>query len=156
MVSSSQTVQDHLLAWLERYFENRRLMDKTILSIVKKTDCLVLEKNNGPSKYYFILSSLEDVKVKLKDLIQPHQYIVTLNTKENFDFLVSNWDLFHSVSHFGMMFINPFSKLDKKWILFPSTHNLISDGKSIKKSLAVLFANVDEISINEFLKIING
>lgn len=155
MASEIDSIRDHLLMWLERYFENRRLMDRTISAVSKKDDCIVIEKTSGPSKYYFVFPSLDDIKSSLTDYVQPHQYIVALNTKDNLDVISTSWDSLHSVQHFGLMFINPFSKLDKKWVVFPSTHHLISDGKSIKKSLSVLFNNVDATTVKEVSKIIS-
>ena len=52
-------------------------------------------------------------------------------------------------------FANPFSKLEKKWVVFPSTHNKVSEENKIKEGLIALYENVDEIKLEEYKKIIN-
>ena len=44
----------------------------------------------------------------------------------------------------SVMFVNPESKIDKKWIIYPATHNSICDASSLKTGLESMFAMVDE------------
>jgi len=43
-------------------------------------------------------------------------------------------------------FINPFSKLDEKWIIFPHTHHRICDPDSLQTGLRTMSEMVDEIT----------
>lgn len=149
-----QDITKYLLEWLERYFENRKVMDRTIRSITTEKDSLILEKKDGIKKTYQIIPSLEDTDVKT--YAQDHHTIVTVNTTKNLSVVVSDWKTFSEVRHFSIMFVNPFSRLEKKWVVFPSTHHMISEGKGIKKGLQTLFETVEPITLEKFQMIVQS
>lgn len=153
--NADSAVIEYILVWLERYFENRKIMDSSIKKVDRGKDSLVILKKDGGKKSYSVIPDLSK-KASVDPFISPESCIVTLNTKENFAFVVSEWKRFHDVRHFSIMFINPFSRLDKKWVVFPSTHHLISEGKGIKKGLQALYENVEPITLSEFEKIVKS
>lgn len=146
---------EYILVWLERYFQNRKIMDRTIGEIEKGKDEIIVLKKDGSKKIYSVIPVLSNVPT-LDPFISSERSIVTLNTKENFSFVVSEWKRFQDVRHFSIMFVNPFSRLDKKWVVFPSTHHMISEGKGIRKGLQSLYENVEPISIKEFETIVKS
>ncbi len=144
----------YLLEWLERYFENRKVMDRSISSITTDDTILTLEKKDGTKKVYHIIPSLKDADIS--QYVQAQHTIVTVNTSENLSVVVSDWKGLSNVRHFSIMFVNPFSRMEKKWVVFPATHHMISEGKGIKKGLQTLFETVEPITLEKFQMIIQS
>ena len=66
-----------------------------------------------------------------------------------------NWDEFSKFKGLVFYFINPFSNLDKKWVVQPYVHAQIADNASLKTGLKSMFETVDllnEEEINEKFK----
>ena len=59
------------------------------------------------------------------------------------------------IKYLVVYFVNPFSKIEKKWIIYPSTHNRISDEASLKPGLRAMFDTVEAISKKEVEKILS-
>ena len=82
-------------------------------------------------------------------------FLVCYNTAENLDFLITNWDaLVKFKRNFCVIFINPFSATDKKWAVYPATHDLITERPALKSGLQVLFSTVDKTTKEEIEKIV--
>lgn len=123
-----------LLEWTENYLKNRDLSVRKIVSM--KTD----EKNN-----------LIDVKFKDKSVkhhILPvlseqtltgtgSRVIVSLNSKENFDFLIKNWGKISKIKDFSILFVN--LKHNDKWLINPYVHSMIADPESLESGLKTMF-----------------
>ena len=77
--------------------------------------------------------------------------IVTLNSKENFDMIIKNWHKLISFKFLNIIFANPFSALDKKWVIFPYTHHKICDESSLENGLRAMFEMVEPIEESQFL-----
>ena len=75
--------------------------------------------------------------------------IVTLNSKENFGAMLKNWNKLIDFKFLNIIFINPFSETDKKWIVFPCTHNKICDESSLESGLKSIFETVEIIDEQE-------
>lgn len=125
---------NELLEWTNNYLKNRDLTLRKIVSL--KVD----EKNN------FI-----DVKFKDKTVhyqIVPvltqqtfsgtgNRVVVCLNSKENFDFLIKNWNEFSKIKDFCILFVN--LKHNDKWLINPYVHSLIADPESLESGLKTMF-----------------
>lgn len=72
--------------------------------------------------------------------------IVMFNNKENLDKVVEKWDVIDKDPKFQLIFSNPFSVTDKRWIIFPYTHSRITEASALKSGLKSLFNVVDPIS----------
>lgn len=78
--------------------------------------------------------------------------IVTVHCKENLAVLVNGWKIFAQFKRmFSMMFANPSSKTEKCWMLYPMTHDLVTEDKSLKAGLESIAMNVESITKEAFL-----
>ena len=78
-------------------------------------------------------------------------FIVTLNTKQNLDFLIKSWKSFSSNEKLTLIFANPSSELETKWIVKPYIHNRICDEGSLASGLKSMFDNVGPVNEKELL-----
>ena len=83
--------------------------------------------------------------------------MVTYNTKEAFDAVIKNWEkLAKFKRHFSIYFVNPFSRTEKRWTIYPMTHDMVTEKAGLKPGLASLFLTVDAITKEEVEKILKG
>jgi len=94
---------------------------------------------------------MEEVTAKLNE--KKHFGLIVFNTKENFDIIIENWDKLIKFNFLTIYFVNPFSSLDKKWIINPSVHHKICDESSLKLGLKSMFESVDVITEKEIDKL---
>ena len=75
-----------------------------------------------------------------------HYGLVILNSKENLNVIIGNWKRLIEFKNLCVYFVNPFSQLDKKWLVFPCTHNRICDENSLETGLKAMFEMVESIT----------
>jgi len=146
----------YLKDWLYRFIVNRDLIPKKIDNIADENSLLITNLKNGNKRAFLVIPFLEDVDAVFKELKDyPNCAVVVYNSKKNMDSVVKHWEkLIKFNKHFSIYFVNPFSRMDKKWIVYPYTHNMISDKKGWKEGLLSLYNNVEEVNIKELEKII--
>ena len=85
-----------------------------------------------------------------------HTSLVCYNTEDNFKYVFAHWNKLVGLGgHFSVYFINPFSKEEKRWIVYPQTHEAISEGENTEMGLKSLSGRVDRITQKEVLTILN-
>lgn len=133
----------NLSEWVKNYLKNRDVFKNEILGFEKgEWSDIVVKKI---SEDLFVLVS-EDLNEALKNKIKDENLIVAcLNTKKNVDFLINNWNFFAKFKKLAMFFINPNSKTETKWILYPYTHNFIADEKTLSTGLKSMSEGVEEV-----------
>ena len=117
---------------------------------------MLLHLRDGKKHLFVIVPFLEDMDQALARL-KDHEpcTLAIYNARQNLDLVIKNWEkLVKFKRHFSIYFINPFSKLDKRWIIFPQTHQLVTDKTGLKPGLEALFITVDPIAKEEVGKII--
>ena len=142
-----------LLEWAINYIKNRDLLKKNIESIEKsKEDGFIV--NFKDKKQYFIVKPFIEDFSEIINKINKGEYfsLVIFNTKENFKAIVDNWNILIEFKNLSIYFVNPFSQLDKKWIIYPYTHHKISDKASLEIGLRTMFEMVESISKEELNK----
>ncbi|HLC66875.1 MAG TPA: hypothetical protein VJK52_04505, partial [Candidatus Nanoarchaeia archaeon] len=83
--------------------------------------------------------------------------VVTYQTQENLDQLVQDWDVYARFKrHFAIYFINPFSPTEKCWVLFPWSHNVISERASLKPGLLSIASSVDFATLAQIEQSVKG
>lgn len=152
---------DFLKQWIVRYLNNRNIMLNNIDTISEGNEAelsLDVKFKTKDQKYFLIGFLNENDFSKIKNEVQKDQYsaIVLFNTKDNLNFVVKNWSDLIKNRKLILMFLNPFSKTDKMWSVFPQTHDFVSEGKAIKEGLTTLFSNVEESTEQELRKIIES
>ncbi len=133
-----------LKEWALNYIKNRDLLVKQIEKIEENKDGwdIVVTARSG-LKFYLIVPKMENFEKILERVNNHHLTVVAFNTKENLDIMIENWSKVKDHEHLAIMFVNPNSELDKKWLVFPYTHHKITEKASLKKGLKTLFNTVD-------------
>ena len=144
--------RDFLLDWTINYAKNKDTISKKIESIEKEKagfDLLVRYKDKSQ---YFIIMPVIDINLILQKLKNDvYVSIVALNSNENLDAVLKNWSRLVNFKLLNIIFANPFSELDKRWIIFPHTHNKICDGDSLETGLKSMFEMVEPIEEKQLI-----
>ena len=138
----------HLKDWIITYLKNRDLMFRKIESVEQNKGgfdfCI---KFKDKEQFFIVQPVMDDISSLLSKFNSEHHFgIAAFNTHENFDFLVRNWGKFAEIKNLSIYFINPFSNLDKKWIIHPYTHNNICEKSALAKGLRAMFDTVEPLT----------
>jgi len=93
------------------------------------------------------ISSFEELIAKINET--DNFGVVMLNTSKNFEIMAENWDKLIKFRSLTLYFVNPFSELDKKWVINPYVHSRICDENSLKIGLKSMFDMVDPLTDQE-------
>ena len=133
---------DVLKDWLQEYIKNKDAFTKNIKEI-KEGPNSFLVIHTDKEIHYKIIPEGATAK-ELEDLLkEKYVVLVFLNTKENFETIMQIWDLFKEKQGLTLIFANPHSSLEKKWIIHPYTHDKITEKQALKRGLKTLFKTVD-------------
>ena len=143
---------DFLLEWAISYVKNKDAISKKIESIDKEKDGFdLLIKYKDRAQYFVIMPVIDINSIMQKLKNDAYVSIVTLNSKENFDAVLKSWSRLADFMLINIIFANPFSELDKKWIIFPHTHNKICDEDSLQAGLRSMFEMVEPIDEKQLI-----
>lgn len=137
-----------MVDWIINFLKNKDLFLKNIELVEKKKDGFdVYVKFRDKEQFFIVEPLIEDVN-KILGKFDSGRYfgLVMFNTAGNFNVLVQNWNKFVEFKHLCIYFVNPFSQLDKKWIIYPYTHNNICERGSLEKGLKAMFEMVEPLS----------
>ena len=136
-----------LADWTLKYIKNKDIISKKIEHIENGKDGFDLYvKYKDREQYFIITPNIVDIDSIIQKINNNfHFSIVTLNSKENFGTIVKNWNKLISFKFLNIIFVNPFSELDKKWVVFPHTHHKICDESSLENGLKSMFSMVEPI-----------
>jgi len=136
----------YLTDWIINYLKNRDIMFRKIEEVKKNKagfDAYVKFKDR---EQFILVRPVIDVDELFNGVDEgKHLLIVVLNTISNFQMLLKNWDKFTRFKHLSVYFVNPFSKLDKKWVIHPYTHNNICEQNALEKGLKAMFEMVEPL-----------
>ena len=142
-----------LVDWAISFIKNKDIISKRIEKIENGKDGFDLYVKYKDKEQYFIIApdipNIDSVMQKLNNNF--HFSIVTLNSKDNFAIVVKNWNILANFKFLNIIFANPFSELDKKWIVFPHTHQKICDPDSLKTGLKSMFDMVEPIEEHQLI-----
>ena len=145
---------DYLAEWFIRFLKNRDIYFKKIKDMVQKEDLVIVEEKDRTVSYSISCFDI-DIKKMLKEMKpDEHHGLVFYNNEDSFNALVKSWPDLIKLKNLIVYFINPFSTLEKKWIVYPHTHNKITEKGSLKNGLRTMFDTVESISKERLLKII--
>lgn len=147
-----------LVEWLIHYIKNKDIVSKKIEQIENgKGGFDLYVKYKDREQYFIIASGINDIDAIAQKITDNFYFsIVTLNSKENFEILLNNWHKLVNFKFLNLIFVNPFSETDKKWIVFPYTHQKICDGYSLKNGLKSMFAMVEPIEEGQLIAKLTG
>ena len=132
-----ESVHDFLVQWTISFIKNKDLISRKIEHIENGKNGFDLHVRYKDREQYFIITPKIENIDSIMQRIGNNSYfsIVTLNSRENFDILLKNWDRLIAFKFLNIIFVNPFSEMDKKWVIFPHTHHKICDEKSLENGL---------------------
>ena len=142
-----------LVDWTINFIKNKDIVAKKIEQIENGKDNFDLYvKYKDREQYFIITPNIFDIDAIIQRINNTDYFsIVTLNSKENFDNILKNWSKLINFKFLNIIFVNPFSELDKKWIIFPHTHDKISDESSLKSGLKSMFDMVEPIEEQQLI-----
>jgi len=136
-----------LVEWTINFVKNKDIISKKIEKIENGKDGFDLYvKYKDKEQFFIIIPDIVDIEPIIQRINNDFYFsIVTLNSKKNLDVMLKNWNKLINFKFLNIIFINPFSELDKKWVVFPHTHHKISDESSLKNGLKSMFEAVEPI-----------
>lgn len=125
--------------WIKNYLISRDTMEQMIVSIEDKGKDLVVHRKNGDVVFLIRpdFSNVEELKIPGKISL------VILNSRKNLDFVISNWQMLSAIKELCIYFVNP--TVSEKWLLYPYTHNQITEKTALKRGLLSLFSTVPAV-----------
>lgn len=157
MVIDIDKLISFLVDWVEKYVRNKDLVNKALREITHSYDEIDAKFEHKEHKF-IIIPDIDDVNAVLKRLSQvkdKHLTLITLNSQSNLDLLIKYWHEFVDLGQkFSIFFINPFSKTDRVWIIYPYIHQRIADEESLALGLRAMFEVVEPITANEANRIV--
>ncbi|MBI2654583.1 hypothetical protein HYX02_07315 [Candidatus Woesearchaeota archaeon] len=137
----------YLLEWAINFVKNKDIVSKKIEAIENGRNGFDLYvKYKDREQYFLIIPKIEDIDSIIQKINNENYFsIVTLNSKENFEVILKNWGKLIGFKFLNIIFVNPFSELDKKWIIFPHTHHKICDESALETGLKSMFGMVEPI-----------
>ena len=129
--------------WIVEYVKSKDAMTRQITSM--KTDAEnvdVFVEGTIKTQFIIVQPELNDLG-KLDSLKDKHIVLVTANTKDNAEFLIGHWAELVKYPHLCVYFVNPNSSMDKRWVIFPATHDKITERRTLRKGIESLYATVE-------------
>ena len=149
----NEKAHSFLVEWTVNFVKHKDMLAKKIEKIEKNKDGFDLYvKYMDREQYFIITADIADIDAIIQKADNDRYFsIVALNSKNNLNIVMKSW---HKLVHFkflNIIFVNPFSEIDKKWIIFPYTHQKISDENSLETGLKSMFQMVEPIEEQQLL-----
>lgn len=140
--------QLYLVDWIVDYLKNRDLLFRNIESVERNKEGFeVYIKFKEKEQFFIVKPVIENIDEILSKFDENRHFgLVLFNTMGNFDILLKNWKKFIRFKNLSIYFVNPFSNLDKKWIIHPYTHENICEKSALEKGLRAMFEMVEPLT----------
>lgn len=141
-----------LMDWTMNYAKNKDAISRKIEGIERGKDGFdMLIRYKDKVQYFIIMPAIDINSILQKLKNDAYVSVVILNSRENFDAVLKNWSRLANFKFLNIIFANPFSELDKRWIVFPHTHNKICDEDSLETGLKSMFEMVEPIDEGQLI-----
>ena len=150
MPEKKDVIVSFLREWTVSYVKHRDILAKNIINIKEEQDKVIV-KFKDKEQIFLIRPIVNDSVIEKIDK-DKNISIVMLNSKENLDFLIKNWNKLIKFEKLTLFFVNPLSEFEKKWFISPYMHNKICDDDSLKIGLKTMFETVESITEELLLK----
>jgi|SRR3989344_4023970 len=153
-----ESAHSFLVRWTLDFLKNKDILTKRIVSIENNKDGFDMYiKYKDRDQYVMVIPQLKDIGAMIGKISNDSYFtIVALNSSENFEVLLKSWKKFIDFKFLNIIFVNPFSGLDKKWIVFPYTHHRVGDESSLELGLKSMFDMVEPIEEEQLISKIKG
>jgi hypothetical protein len=127
-----------LKEWAQIFLKSRDVLQKSITGIENLNGDFIVHKATGDAIFLIrpVLENVDEVVEKSSG----NSGLVVLNTKKNVDAVIANWEKLAKLQKLCIYFVNP--KTNDKWLLYPFTHNQITEKPALKRGLESLFSMV--------------
>lgn len=142
-----------LVEWAMHFIKNKDIISKKIEKIENGKDGFdIYVKYKDREQYFIIAPTIADIDLIIERLNNNFYFsIVTLNSRGNFEIILKNWNKLVNFRFLNIIFVNPFSELDKRWVVFPHTHHKICDESSLENGLRAMFEMVEPIEEQQLI-----
>lgn len=134
-------VSAELKEWAQIYLKSRDVLQKSILGFESLDGDFIVRKSSG-DVLFLVRPELSD-SAEIVEKCSGSCGLIVLNSKKNVDFVVSNWDKFAKLRGLCIFFVN--HKLNDKWLLYPYTHDQITERSALRRGLESLFSMVPSV-----------
>ncbi len=136
--------EEELKEWLLNFIKNKDLITKSIIEIEENSGgwAFTAKRKDGV-KHYLAIPDITDIEQIISMAGSLDATVAVLNRKQNLDKVIENWGRLAAMPKLCIIFANPDSQTEKKWVLFPATHNRITEKRALKKGLLSMFETVD-------------
>jgi len=137
--------KEELIEWTRRFIQSRNALLSDVNSQKEGVDGFdIVVETKTKTQNYLIIPDLTDLPEALDSLGSKGAYLVTLNTKRNLDNTSSHWDELIQHNQLCLIFVNPDSRSDQKWAIYPATHAMLTETKKLRAGLLSLSSTVEE------------
>ncbi len=131
-------IASELKEWAQIFLKSRDILQKSITGFEDLNGDFVVHKTTG-DVIFLIRPECSDAD-EIVEKSAGNSGLVVLNTKKNVDFVIANWDRLAKLQGLCIYFVNP--KSNDKWLLYPYTHNQITEKPALRRGLESLFSMV--------------
>lgn len=135
-----------LREWAERYVRFRDI-SKSIAGIRNAGFGFEIIGADGAISECYVLPSLAGIG---EDVVKRAGIVVALSNEVNIRVVCRMWPLFSANAGLLLIFANPFSSSEEKWLLKPHLHDRVSDKGSLLQGLKAMAELVEPVSEDEF------
>lgn len=131
-------IVSELKEWAQIFLKSRDVLQRSITGFENLNGDFVVHKTAGDVLFLVRpeLSNVDEVVEKSSGSAG----LVVLNTKKNVDAVIANWEKLAKLKGLCIYFVNP--KTNDKWLLYPFTHNQITEKPALRRGLESLFSMV--------------
>lgn len=129
-----------ILSWTEEYIKYKDTIHRKLAKIDKNTQKkeVICTQKDGSTQKYVCLDDLTEINTKDIQNLK----ISCLNTKQNVDWLIKNWDDIKDTNT-TFMFANPTQSIH--WSINPKFHDSVTEKTNLKQGLKALFESIPKI-----------
>ncbi len=131
-------VSAQLKEWTQIFLKSRDALQKTITGFESLNGDFLVHKTTGD--VLFLVRPEFANADEIVEKAQGSSGLVVLNTKKNVDAVISSWDKLAKLKGLCIYFVNP--NLNEKWLLYPYTHDQITEKPALRRGLESLFSMV--------------
>ena len=133
-----------LLEWYTHYRKHKDIFLKQITSMTPDAEGTIVALKDGSSEKAVIVDAIQSFTSLLAPLPKDGKItIVTKNSKQAVDMLAKEWDTVKVYSQLIILFVNPRSSTDTKWLVKPAVHDRVSERAALKEGLLSMASSVE-------------
>lgn len=132
----------NLTEWTKTLLQSRDAIRQEITSFEDAGNDFIVHKKTGDTRFLIRpeFTSPQELTAHANEALS----LVLLNTKKNLNAVIAHWQELASIKQLCIYFVNP--QTNDKWLLYPHTHNQITEKTALRKGLETMFAEVPQVS----------